>query len=74
MIFNEVSTLLTNQQAYERMARAVNPYGDGQAARRSVMAIEHFFGLGERPDSFMPPPALNEGADPHEQPLVTVTG
>ena len=74
MIFNEVSTLLTDQQAYERMARAVNPYGDGQAARRSVMAIEHFFGLGERPDSFVPPPALNEGADPHEQPLVTVTG
>ena len=70
MIFDEVSTLLTDRQAYERMARAMNPYGDGQAARRSVMAIEHFFGLGERPDSFVPRPALEEDSDPHERPLV----
>jgi len=34
------------------MANAVNPYGDGQAARRSVQAIEHFFGLADPPDQF----------------------
>jgi UDP-N-acetylglucosamine 2-epimerase (non-hydrolysing) len=73
-IFDEVSTLLTDRQAYERMARAMNPYGDGKAARRSVMAIEHFFGLRERPDSFVPPPGLDEGADPDEKPLATVVG
>jgi len=72
MIFDQVSTLLADRQAYERMARAMNPYGDGQAARRSVMAIEHFFGLGERPDSFVPPPALEEGENPDETPVATV--
>jgi UDP-N-acetylglucosamine 2-epimerase (non-hydrolysing) len=73
MIFEEVSTLLADQQAYERMARAMNPYGDGQAARRSVMAIEHFFGLGERPDSFVPPPPLDELPDPDERPIAKVS-
>lgn len=31
--------LLDNPRAYERMARAVNPYGDGQAAGRIVAAL-----------------------------------
>lgn len=35
-IMNEVSTLLENASAYERMSKAVNPYGDGQACRRIV--------------------------------------
>lgn len=51
-IFEEVATLLTNRQAYQAMAHAVNPYGDGLAAARSVQAIEHFFDLGERPIEF----------------------
>ena len=54
LIFNQVSSLLTDRRAYDRMARAVNPYGDGHAAARSVAAIEHYFGLGDRPDSFLP--------------------
>lgn len=33
-IMNEVSTLLDNATAYEKMSRAVNPYGDGLACRR----------------------------------------
>lgn len=33
-IVNEVSTLLDNQDAYNKMSKAVNPYGDGQACRR----------------------------------------
>lgn len=33
-IVNEVSTLLDDPDAYERMSKAVNPYGDGQACRR----------------------------------------
>lgn len=33
-IMNEVSTLLEDVVAYEKMSKAVNPYGDGQACRR----------------------------------------
>ncbi len=33
-IVNEVSTLLDDACAYEKMSKAVNPYGDGQACRR----------------------------------------
>lgn len=51
-IVGEVTNLLTDRRAYQEMARAVNPYGDGQAAMRSVQAIEHFFALGDRPIEF----------------------
>ena len=33
-IMNEVSILLEDVVAYEKMSKAVNPYGDGQACRR----------------------------------------
>ena len=33
-IVSEVSTLLDDATAYEKMSKAVNPYGDGQACRR----------------------------------------
>lgn len=33
-IMIEVSTLLDNATTYEKMSKAVNPYGDGQACRR----------------------------------------
>ena len=33
-IVNEVSTLLDDAVAYDKMSKAVNPYGDGQACRR----------------------------------------
>ncbi len=35
-IMTEVSTLLDDQTAYEKMSRAVNPYGDGKACKRIV--------------------------------------
>ena len=35
-IMNEVSTLLDDATAYEKMSKAVNPYGDGQACERIV--------------------------------------
>jgi len=37
--------LLSNPAAYERMARAANPYGDGRAAWRIRTGLEHWFGL-----------------------------
>jgi len=38
-IVSEVSRLLDDKDAYERMARAVNPYGDGHAAERIVASL-----------------------------------
>lgn len=35
-IMSEVSTLLDNEVAYNKMAHAVNPYGDGKACQRIV--------------------------------------
>ena len=38
-IVNEVSTLLDDPVAYEKMSQAVNPYGDGKACPRIVAAL-----------------------------------
>lgn len=40
LIVNEVSTLLDDAKAYERMSKAVNPYGDGKACDRIVCALK----------------------------------
>ena len=39
LIVNEVSTLLDDVTAYEKMSKAVNPYGDGFACGRIVDAL-----------------------------------
>ncbi|HVM08546.1 MAG TPA: UDP-N-acetylglucosamine 2-epimerase (non-hydrolyzing) [Acidimicrobiales bacterium] len=54
IIVSSVSSLLDDAKAYDRMASAVNPYGDGRAAERSIAAILHMLGRGERPDEFSP--------------------
>ena len=36
LIVKEVSTLLDDEKAYEKMSKAVNPYGDGKACNRIV--------------------------------------
>ncbi|MDS2172441.1 non-hydrolyzing UDP-N-acetylglucosamine 2-epimerase [Nesterenkonia sp. CL21] len=53
-VVDEVSTLFDDAAAYRAMANAVNPYGDGQAAARTVAAVEKLFGLGERMPDFAP--------------------
>lgn len=40
-IINEVSTLLEDDTAYEKMSKAVNPYGDGKACGRIVNALRN---------------------------------
>ena len=40
LIVSEVSTLLDDPVAYERMSKAVNPYGDGRACDRIVRALK----------------------------------
>ena len=39
LIVSEVSTLLDDPVAYEKMSKAVNPYGDGKACDRIVRAL-----------------------------------
>ncbi len=41
--------LIESPAAYEAMARAVNPYGDGHACRRIADAILYHFGRSDRP-------------------------
>ena len=46
--------LLDSPEAYAKMAKAVNPYGDGRACARIVQAIDWYFGCGaERPGDFV---------------------
>lgn len=43
MIFNMTDKLLNNEEEYNKMANAVNPYGDGKASGRIVQAIKEYF-------------------------------
>lgn len=43
-IIEHVSELLTNEQAYQAMSDANNPYGDGQASGRICDAIQAYLG------------------------------
>ncbi|QIZ65939.1 non-hydrolyzing UDP-N-acetylglucosamine 2-epimerase [Geobacillus subterraneus] len=52
-IYRMASELLTNRSEYEAMAKASNPYGDGQASKRIVDAILYYFGYtAQRPEAF----------------------
>ena len=46
--------LIADPAAYDAMAHAVNPYGDGLACRRIADAILWHFGRGNRPEDFRP--------------------
>jgi len=41
MIINSVATLLSNREAYNAMAGASNPYGDGKACQRIAAALRN---------------------------------
>jgi UDP-N-acetylglucosamine 2-epimerase (non-hydrolysing) len=61
-IWSAVMTLLHDKDAYRAMANAVNPYGDGHAAARTVDAMTHFFQAGPRPQEFEPEPLRSQTA------------
>lgn len=44
-IVEETSFLMTNKKAYNTMAQAHNPYGDGKASERIINIILRFFGF-----------------------------
>jgi UDP-N-acetylglucosamine 2-epimerase (non-hydrolysing) len=43
-IVEETNALLRNRSSYNKMAKAVNPYGDGKASERIVKTIDHVIG------------------------------
>ena len=53
VIVSMANELLDSPEAYAKMAKAVNPYGDGHACARITLAIEWYFGrTAERPANF----------------------
>ncbi|MFA5857677.1 MAG: UDP-N-acetylglucosamine 2-epimerase (non-hydrolyzing) [Elusimicrobiota bacterium] len=52
-IVRETSRLIDDKKVYNRMAQAVNPYGDGHACERTVAVFNNFFGYtSKRPSEF----------------------
>jgi UDP-N-acetylglucosamine 2-epimerase (non-hydrolysing) len=45
-VFDALAELHKNPTTYERMARPVFPYGDGQAAKRIISSIQQFISAG----------------------------
>lgn len=53
-VLAEANRLLDDPAAYQAMAKAVNPYGDGHACERIAQAIRWHFGLtDQRPSDFL---------------------
>jgi UDP-N-acetylglucosamine 2-epimerase (non-hydrolysing) len=44
-IFAAASELLSDKSAYQVMATAINPFGDGSASTQILAAVEEFFGV-----------------------------
>lgn len=54
-IFSMACELFDSREAYDKMAQAINPYGDGKTSQRIVQTIEQYFGLREdAPAPFVP--------------------
>ncbi|WEG16787.1 UDP-N-acetylglucosamine 2-epimerase (non-hydrolyzing) [Alkalihalophilus pseudofirmus] len=54
-VYRLTDELLRNKEEYDRMAKASNPYGDGEASARIVQALlYHFTQTKERPEPFKP--------------------
>ena len=53
VIYNTVEELFTNEESYNAMKHAVNPYGDGHACERILAALDYYFGLvDKRPEDW----------------------
>jgi len=52
-IVKETEAILNNQQVYNKMKAAINPYGDGKASKRIVESILYKFNkCDEKPEEF----------------------
>jgi UDP-N-acetylglucosamine 2-epimerase (non-hydrolysing) len=53
-IYTLANELLTNQSEYDKMAKATNPYGDGNASKRIAESIRFFFKqTTDRPEDYL---------------------
>jgi len=54
-VYSGIKKLLTDDKMYQKMSKAVNPYGDGKAAERIVHYLKFYFGLSRnKPREFRP--------------------
>lgn len=52
-IYNIANKLLNNKEEYNKMANAINPFGDGHASERILNAILYYFGVNKaKPQNF----------------------
>lgn len=52
-VYNMTKELLDDNEKYQKMAKSVNPYGDGLASKRIVQAILYYFDKSsKRPNEF----------------------
>ncbi|MGM9978708.1 MAG: non-hydrolyzing UDP-N-acetylglucosamine 2-epimerase [Clostridium sp.] len=47
-IIDEANILINSKEAYEKMSKAVNPYGDGKASERICDAIMKYFNISKK--------------------------
>ena len=52
-IYDLTKELLTNEEMYQKMSQAANPYGDGEASQRICENIKYFYdAIDNKPESF----------------------
>ncbi|MEK5338496.1 MULTISPECIES: non-hydrolyzing UDP-N-acetylglucosamine 2-epimerase [Heyndrickxia] len=55
-IFASANQLLNDEEKYNKMAKASNPYGDGLASKRIVEALLYYFGMrNKKPEQYLSP-------------------
>jgi UDP-N-acetylglucosamine 2-epimerase (non-hydrolysing) len=58
-IYDTARELIDDESAYNKMANAVNPYGDGLSSERTIKIIKNHFGMANEPvNEFVPNTAL----------------
>ena len=76
-IVEGVELLIRDKFAYRSMAKAINPSGDGCAARRTADALNFFFKQGPAPQDFEPSAEIDDrrnwpDADPVDLPTASL--
>lgn len=59
-IFTTADNLLNNEDEYLKMANAINPYGDGFSAKRTIQIIKNYFQISNTPIDEFDPLAIKE--------------
>lgn len=62
-IFATADNLLSNEEEYIKMATAINPYGDGLSARRTIQIIKNYFNISKTQIKEFEPLAVKENSN-----------